>query len=433
MECWIGNNGRELNFKFLGIVKPNLTQILFVFSNFKNPWSTITVESMSVNSYDSPDCSGSVISNEKIGRQEFYQKIIPDDKVEIISSSDVLGDSAPQTTATFSFTPTTTMSVDGTGTIIFDIPKWYRVQNKQNMMYDEQVRDVCKSSDMDIIQSRPDIFGGTLRIQYENMPVEKRAGVKLTIVCPGFKNPIYQALWEGFRVTTFDSEPIPNQIDSTGDLKFDARNFKPAKIQSNGLTIEPDIFTIQEKSIWVFSLTNFPVPLETECYIKFVIPPDLEYQQTDIEGRQIFQPNDSQFVSNQIVTFDPVIGTTVMFRACFKERTVGPSPSGRLEVNRISTPKSKRDTGAFYFSVYKDAAYSSMIAWLENGIIIPAGDLETGLVLVSSIIPDVYGVQIVTTYTITFTYEHNLYAGSSVQIEFPTTITLPATGSTVVV
>ena len=63
------------------------------------------------------------------------------------------------------------------------------------------------------------------------------------------------------------------------------------------------------------------------------------------------------------------------FPGCFKETTVGPSPQGRLEMNYISTPLAVRDTGLFYFTVYKDPAYESVIAELAQGIYVEAGDL----------------------------------------------------------
>ena len=96
-----------------------------------------------------------------------------------------------------------------------------------------------------------------------------------------------------------------------------------------------------------------------------------------------------------------------------------------------------KETGRFFFSLYKDAAFTSKIAELTEGIFIPAGDLSSGNVDIISIIPQNPSVQILTTYTIIFLTEHTLYAnelgGSSMNIQFPETILLPQPGSIMVV
>ena len=57
--------------------------------------------------------------------------------------------------------------------------------------------------------------------------------------------------------------------------------------------------------------------------------------------------------------------TIVTFQGCYQESTVGPSPQARLEINQISTPLAIKDTGLFYFSLYKDSAYQNKIAELS--------------------------------------------------------------------
>ena len=86
----------------------------------------------------------------------------------------------------------------------------------------------------------------------------------------------------------------------------------------------------------------------------------------------------------------------------------------------ISTPLAIKDTGLFYFSIYKDSAYTSKIAELTEGIYIKAGDLSTGVIDVTKVVPLEPGVQVVTEYTIAFITEHTLYGtelgGSSLNI-----------------
>jgi len=50
-------------------------------------------------------------------------------------------------------------------------------------------------------------------------------------------------------------------IESSEDQFFDARDLKPASIQTTSLLIAPTIFQIAEYSKWTFTLGSFPVPL----------------------------------------------------------------------------------------------------------------------------------------------------------------------------
>lgn len=81
--------------------------------------------------------------------------------------------------------------------------------------------------------------------------------------------------------------------------------------------------------------------------------------------------------------------------------------------------------------VYKDFEYRSVIAELADGIIIEAGQLDPGTIEVISVTPKEKGVQVVTDYTVIFKTEHTLYAPAGIEIEFPTKIILPATGTEV--
>jgi len=120
-------------------------------------------------------------------------------------------------------------------------------------------------------------------------------------------------------------------------------------------------------------------------------------------------------------------GTWLEFEACYSERSVGPSPSGRLEISFIQTPNARRDTGMFNLEVYKDYAFTQPIAILADGVYLEAGKLEAGSIEVLSVVPAEFGVQVVTTYTIEFIAEHRLYPPASIKIEFPPSIILPAT------
>ena len=64
----------------------------------------------------------------------FFPETIPRDNVQMVSSSSVLGESG--VTLMFFVTPVFLLSKTGSGKIQIDIPKWYNVGNKDNMMFD---------------------------------------------------------------------------------------------------------------------------------------------------------------------------------------------------------------------------------------------------------------------------------------------------------
>ena len=419
----------------MSIEAVELTDIRVEITNFLNPHSSITVTSLRVSSYRSRDCSGDAESSTSMNEANFFPLYTPEENFAMSASSNVLGDSDPANTITFKFTPVYSTSPDARGLIGINLPSWYNVQGKLNMMYNEQARNKCTSDDMEITSSEPGLINRNLMIAYKNMKPDKIKGGELTIVCQGFKNPIYQKKWPGFVISVYDSERIPNVISTTDFLSFDATTFEPAIIPRNGLTITPTIFKIAESSMWVLSISNFPIPLETQCYVKLTVPADLAVTLTTVEGSQMFSPTSGNIVQG-IDKVDNADGsTTIKFQSCFRDRSVGPSPQGRLEINRIKTPLARRDTGKFQFELYKDYAYESRIAVLSDGIYVPASDLAPGAVLVMQARPagGEDGVQIVTDYNVHFITEHTLYPPATIKIEFPPAIILPPTDTVVVI
>ena len=108
------------------------------------------------------------------------------------SSSNILGDSDPANEITFKFTQVHTTSPDGRGLIAINFPRWYNVLNKLNMMYDVNAKNKCRSDDMTIVSSTPDLINQNLMISYKDMKPEKLIkDAEITIICKSFKNPIY--------------------------------------------------------------------------------------------------------------------------------------------------------------------------------------------------------------------------------------------------
>ena len=105
----------------------------------------------------------------------------------------------------------------------------------------------------------------------------------------------------------------------------------------------------------------------------------------------MFKPTESSTLSQVSVNKDDLTGETIVtFPSCLDLNTLGESPQGRLEINRIKTPPSRRDTGFFYFEVYKDQLYQSKIAELDNGIQIFASEMEPGVIKDITVVPDVF-------------------------------------------
>ena len=57
-KCQIGERTNQLDFSFVNIERTDLTNIFFTFTGFKNPWSSVTMNSVRVDSYSGPDCVG---------------------------------------------------------------------------------------------------------------------------------------------------------------------------------------------------------------------------------------------------------------------------------------------------------------------------------------------------------------------------------------
>jgi len=249
MKCWLKNdpntNSRnELFFSFQGITNPGVTELIFDFTNFQNPWSDISIESVRINSYSSADCSGNAQSSITASPLNFFPQQMPDANVILSSSSNVLG--ADQgVDLTVKFTPGFTTSLNGNGMIELIMPMWYTVQNKNNMAYNEQDRNTCSSPDFEVISSTPTLMTRNVLVTYKGLDKTKHKGSQLTLVCRGYKNPIVAAKQSGFKISLFDNEPSPHMIEYTStDLFLNATEFLPADLQPQDIQIAPLNFTI---------------------------------------------------------------------------------------------------------------------------------------------------------------------------------------------
>ena len=137
VNCRLGDRRNELLITFLDIERTDLTDIIIDITNFQNPHSAIEITSLRVSSFRSEDCSGDAESSTTMNSADFFSLTTPEDQFHMEASSNVLGDSDPANTITFKFTPIYTTSPDGRGLIGINIPKWYNILGKLNMMYNE--------------------------------------------------------------------------------------------------------------------------------------------------------------------------------------------------------------------------------------------------------------------------------------------------------
>lgn len=153
-----------------------MAQIIFSFTNFYNPWSAVTIESISVKSYANSDCQDPAAASVPVDKKEFYAVAIPTSAVSVTSTGTEIGDSSPENTATFKFTPTTTLSKDGRGSIDISIPEWYTQRGSSSMMFQQNPASDCVSDQMTITRSEPSLRFQNIIIDYKDMKEEAISG-----------------------------------------------------------------------------------------------------------------------------------------------------------------------------------------------------------------------------------------------------------------
>ena len=121
--------------------------------------------------------------------------------------------------------PVFLLTKTGKGKIQIDIPKWYRVGNKENMMFDETVENSCSSQDFTMISSKASLSQSSLVIEYEDLK-KSDGNEAIFLECSGFKNPIVKSRWGDFQISFYDSDEKSNMVQTTVEgVKLDATNF----------------------------------------------------------------------------------------------------------------------------------------------------------------------------------------------------------------
>lgn len=152
-------------------------------------------------------------------------------------------------------------------------------------------------------------------------------GSAISISCAGFKNPIYQDLWNGFYVEFWDSEGISKKTEQSNPKGLDATSYEPAQLQPDTLQIEPADTTINSQSTWTLYL-NPTVPLGKECYIRLYLPTDLSYEFNFVSATGIFLPQgQTMIVPTSDLSFEPPKGAelrqAIKFTGCSQISSLG--------------------------------------------------------------------------------------------------------------
>jgi hypothetical protein len=135
-------------------------------------------------------------------------------------------------------------------------------------------------------------------------------------------------------------------------------------------------------------------PLEQNCVIRLFFPEDFVYKYDSATVSDIFLPstslqNGASLTSNNIVVL-PANGSVPMslvFNGCQSIDSIGATPFGSLQLSSLRTQVALKDSGFIGMNIYKDIAMTQLIATLANGLFIPMGSLQPGLIYGVSITP----------------------------------------------
>lgn len=101
IECKIGETTNSLQFYFKDFKRPDLVQLDFDFTNFRNPWSAASLKSIRIDSYRSKNCSGEAESSVQVENQSFSATIASENNYKVLSATNDLGNSNPNNKVTF--------------------------------------------------------------------------------------------------------------------------------------------------------------------------------------------------------------------------------------------------------------------------------------------------------------------------------------------
>lgn len=204
-------------------------------------------------------------------------------------------------------------------------------------------------------QKFEDDFAGVLTISYDDMIPSCASGTEIKIVCLGFKNPIYKKEWDGFKLSTYDSQysadESPKKIEESADLIFDTREFSEHLMSESDFTIMPGNTVINSESEWDFGI-KLHFPLEQFCLIQITFPSDLGFAVNSVRGSQSFEPMGGEILIRE--DFAPLPDEdSIVFFSCKNPSSLSGTPAGKLYVSNIVTPGQIKDSGEFFVKIYR--------------------------------------------------------------------------------
>lgn len=123
-------------------------------------------------------------------------------------------------------------------------------------------------------------------------------------------------------------------------------------ISPSNFVVNPANTMIATYSTWTIVLSDVNIPLQTQCWIKIYLPPDLTYATSSMQASGIFiRPDLSPSLTNAdlniIYRNASIPKSSVTFDGCHSEPALGKTPFGRLDISKIETQSQIKDSGTF--------------------------------------------------------------------------------------
>ena len=100
--------------------------------------------------------------------------------------------------------------------------------------------DWCFSPCFTVVNQGWQLEQNTIELKYNKMPENCIRGVDIKITCPGFNNPVYKEIWEGFIISTYDSDLSPAAIEDSESVGLDATQYDVVELDPSLFAINPE-------------------------------------------------------------------------------------------------------------------------------------------------------------------------------------------------
>jgi hypothetical protein len=154
-------------------------------------------------------------------------------------------------------------------------------------------------------------------------------------------------------------------------------------------------------SPWIFNL-NVDTPLDEICYIKVLLPQDIDYDFQTVLATKIFRSSrgTDQLLYSEIGRFPGTESeprSYVILNGCNDQNSLGEAPSGRLIYSNFAMPRAKKDSEPFDIEIYKDNMLTQLIVKMSAGVRILENNISPGPLTDVTLVPGTTQVQKETT------------------------------------